>query len=201
MPQTRKPSQRRSQERVALILQATAEILRTRGIAEVTTNSIARQASIPVSSIYQYFPDKVEILAALYRGYLASIEEVLEEFNTPARLELRWVEYFTESIRAVYRQEVRDQIDRELHLGLSLFPELMEIEEAHREKMAMMLAKTLRRLGSSWSTPKLKRLALFLYEINTATWHYRAHHKTVANELLDWEIAATIAAVGRCMKD
>ena len=183
-----------------MILRATAEILRTRGIAEVTTNSIAREASIPVSSIYQYFPNKVEILAALYRDYLASIEEVMDELYTSERLELPWKDYLTESISAVYRQETRDQIDQELDLGLALFPELMEIEQAHREKMAGRLAKRLRWLGSKWSTPKLKRLALFLYEINTATWRYRSQSKVVADELLDWETAAVIAVVGRCME-
>lgn len=183
-----------------MILETTAEILRTRGIGEVTTNSIARHASIPVSSIYQYFPDKVAILAALYRDYLASIEAVMDEIDIPQRLAQPWEEYWTQSIKAIYRQETRDQIDRELDLGLALFPELMEIEKAHREKMAGRLASTLRQLGSQWSRPKLERLALFIYELNTAAWRYRIQNKTVANELLDWETAAILATVGRCME-
>ena len=81
----------------------------------------------------------------------------------------------------------------------ALFPELMEIEQAHREKMAERLAHTLRQLGSSWSTPRLKRLALFLYEISTATWRYRSQHAG-GKELLDWETAAMLATVGRCME-
>jgi AcrR family transcriptional regulator len=200
LPHRRKPSQRRSQERVALILRSTVEILRTQGIAAVTTNSIASQAGIPVSSIYQYFPDKVAILAALYRDYLASIEQVMDEFNTPARLALPWQEYFTESIRAIYRQEIRDQIDRELDIGMALYPELMEIEQAHREKMAGRLATTLQQLGSSWSIAKLERLALFLYEINSSVWRYRAQRDTVNDELLDWQTVAMLALVGRCME-
>ena len=183
-----------------MILETTAEILRTRGIGEVTTNSIARHAAIPVSSIYQYFPDKVAILAALYREYLASIEEVMEELNTPQRLEQPWEDYLTQTIKAVSKQETRDEIDQQLDLGIALFPELMEIEKAHRKKVAGRLASTLRQLGSPWSTPKLERLALFIYELNAAAWRYRAQNKTVANELLDWETAAILATVGRCME-
>jgi AcrR family transcriptional regulator len=201
LPLRRKPSQRRSQERVALILESTAEILRTRGIGEVTTNSIAKHASIPVSSIYQYFPNKVEILAALYRDYLESIEAIMDEFDTPERLALPWREFFIESLKAVYRQETADNIDHELDYGLSLFPELVEIEDAHREKVTDRMAQTLRKLGSRWSTPRLKRLALFLYEINTATWHYRVQNKVIGSELLDWQTAAMLAAVGQCMED
>ena len=200
MPLRRKPSQRRSQERVALILRSTVEILQTQGIAAVTTNSIASQAGIPVSSIYQYFRDKVEILAALYLDYLAGIEAVMEEFNTPERLALPWQEYFSEAIEAVARQETRDQITRELDIGLALFPELMEIELAHREKVTERLAVTLRRLGSSWSTARLKRLALFLYEVNSSAWRHRERPDTVANELLEWQTAAMLAVVSRCME-
>lgn len=201
MPLRRKPSQRRSQERVALILESTAEILRTRGIGEVTTNSIAEQASIPVSSIYQYFPNKVEILAALYREYLAAIESVLDEFETPERLSLPWDAFFTESLKAIYRQETLENIDHELDYGLSLFPELMEIERAHRDRVTERLAQTLRKLGSRWTMPRLRRLALFLYEINAATWRYRAENRVVGNELLDWQTAAILAAVRQCMDD
>ena len=199
MPQVRKPSQRRSQQRVSLILEATAEVLRTRGIAEVTTNSIAEQASIPVSSIYQYFPNKEAILVALYSDYLQSIEEVMDEFETRARLEQPWDAFFFFFLKAIYRQETRDQIDRELQNGLNLFPELMEIENAHRQKFAERLAGMLRKLGSKWSTPRLKRLSLFVYEINTAAWRHRIENKVISNELLEWETAAILAVVGRCM--
>jgi AcrR family transcriptional regulator len=176
------------------------EILQTQGIVAVTTNSIASQAGIPVSSIYQYFRDKVEILAALYIDYLAEIEEVMDEFDTPERLALPWQEYFTESIKAVSLQEVRDQINRELDIGLALFPELMEIELAHRDKVTERLATTLRQLGSGWSAARLKRLALFLYEINSSVWRYRVQADTVDDELLEWKTAAMLAVVSRCME-
>jgi len=176
------------------------EILQTQGISAVTTNSIASHAGIPVSSIYQYFPDKVAILSALYREYLANIERVMDEFDTPERLALPWREYFTESIEAISRQEVSDYIDRELDIGLALFPELMAIERAHQEKVAERLARTLRQLGSKWSIAKLKRLGLFLYEINSYAWHYRAQPDTVDSELLEWQTAAMLAVVERCME-
>jgi len=200
LPQRRKPSQRRSQERVELILRSTAEILRTQGIAAVTTNSIASQAGIPVSSIYQYFSDKVSILAALYQDYLAAIEQLMDEFDTPEKLALSWKQYFTELIRAIYRQEVHDQIDKELDVGMALFPELMEIELAHRKKIANRLAKVLQHFGSRWSIAKLERLSLFYYEINSSVWGYRSQFDPVDDELLEWETAAMLAVVGRCME-
>ena len=60
---------------------------------------------------------------------------------------------------------------------------------------------TLRKLGSRWTMPRLRRLALFLYEINAATWRYRAENRVVGNELLDWQTAAILATVRQCMDD
>ena len=149
MQQRRYPSQRRSQERVELILTATAEILRKRGIGAVTTNSIAAEAGIPVSSIYQYFPNKVEVLCALFEDYLAGIVAVIDEFATPERLQQPWEEFLTAFVKVIFQQETREHIDRELWSALSLFPELREVESAHRARMADRIADILRQLGSN----------------------------------------------------
>lgn len=183
-----------------MILKSTTEILRSGGIGAVTTNSIAAQAGIPVSSIYQYFPSKVEILCALYEQYLAGIAAVLDEYVTPERLEQPWEDFFTSFIKVVYRQETRDKIELELENALALFPELMTLEIEHRMKMANRLADILQLLGSNWPHSRLRRMGVFIYEINNAVWRYRSSYPSPARDHLGWGTAATLGVVSQCMQ-
>jgi AcrR family transcriptional regulator len=59
------PTQERSRLRVERILDAAATLVVKDGLDAVTTQEIARAASVPVASIYQYFADKEDVLLAL----------------------------------------------------------------------------------------------------------------------------------------
>lgn len=63
------PSQSRSQETVAVILEASARILESAGMRGFNTNAIAARAGVSVGSLYQYFPNKDAIVLALIAGY------------------------------------------------------------------------------------------------------------------------------------
>lgn len=83
IPQPRKsPRQQRSQQTVDTILQATARVLAEHGYAGTNTNRIAETAGVSVGSLYQYFPNKNALIAALHdrhdKQMLALIDEVLD---------------------------------------------------------------------------------------------------------------------------
>lgn len=61
----RVPSQERSRLRVERILDAAATLVVRDGVDAVTTQEIAREAGVPVASIYQYFADKEDVLLEL----------------------------------------------------------------------------------------------------------------------------------------
>ena len=63
----RQPRQARSRQMQADILAAAADILRRRGLPALNTNAVAERAGVSVGSLYQYFPGKDAILAALVR--------------------------------------------------------------------------------------------------------------------------------------
>src|SRR5439155_1980997 len=69
----RAPKQERGQRRIGRILQAAAEEFARVGFDAATTNSIARRARTSVGSLYQFFPNKEAILAALTEHYLREI--------------------------------------------------------------------------------------------------------------------------------
>ncbi|ERP91859.1 TetR family regulatory protein [Alcanivorax sp. MD8A] len=61
----RQPKQRRSREMVDRILEAAAATLVERGLEYTTTNHIADQAGVNIASLYHYFTNKEEIVAAV----------------------------------------------------------------------------------------------------------------------------------------
>lgn len=79
----RQPVQARSRRTVAVILQATAQILVKEGEAALTTNYIAERAGVSIGTLYQYFPDKQAVCHALVdvqrREAIAAIEIWLDQ--------------------------------------------------------------------------------------------------------------------------
>ena len=91
IPKPRKaPSQARSQHMVDTILEATAHILAERGYAGTNTNVVAAHAGVSIGSVYQYFPNKDALIAALHEHHASQmyiiINRVLDAAN-PENLE------------------------------------------------------------------------------------------------------------------
>ncbi|MGJ7901273.1 TetR/AcrR family transcriptional regulator [Lysobacter sp. 1R34A] len=61
----KKPSQSRAAETVAAILEAAARILERGGLPAYNTNAVAERAGVSIGSLYQYFPNKDALTAAL----------------------------------------------------------------------------------------------------------------------------------------
>lgn len=63
------PKQERSLRRFDQLLESAAVLFAKHGIDVVSTNHIAEHASIPIGSLYQFFPSKESLLAALIDQY------------------------------------------------------------------------------------------------------------------------------------
>ena len=72
------PRQKRSQNTMDVILQATGELICARGLDGFGTNQIADRAGVSIGSLYQYFPDKEAILACMIRDMR---REMLHDFS------------------------------------------------------------------------------------------------------------------------
>ena len=71
------PRQERARETVEAILQAAIHVFATHGYAGTTTNLVAERAGVSVGSLYQYFPHKNAILAALHQRHTGPVAEVV----------------------------------------------------------------------------------------------------------------------------
>jgi len=67
------PTQERAAHTIAVIHEAAADILQREGEVNFTTNRIAERAGVSIGTVYQYFPNKDAILAAIAERELTAV--------------------------------------------------------------------------------------------------------------------------------
>jgi AcrR family transcriptional regulator len=73
----KKPRQERSAATVDAILDATARVLCKTGYDHASTNRIAIAAGVSIGSLYQYFPSKEALVAALAERHMATMTALI----------------------------------------------------------------------------------------------------------------------------
>jgi AcrR family transcriptional regulator len=73
----RTPSQRRGEDTVVILLDATELVLAERGFAATTTNHIADAAGVSIGTLYHYFPSKESLIEAVVHRMWARELDVL----------------------------------------------------------------------------------------------------------------------------
>jgi AcrR family transcriptional regulator len=74
----KRPQQDRSKVTVEAILQATAHILTEEGYDQASTNRVAEVAGVSIGSLYQYFPNKESLIAALAQQHTEDMVALVE---------------------------------------------------------------------------------------------------------------------------
>lgn len=75
----RHPSQNRSKERVAVILDAVKGLIEDNGIGNLKISDIAKRANTSPGSIYQYFSDKETIILSLAEHFMEKIHLIVDK--------------------------------------------------------------------------------------------------------------------------
>ena len=108
---TENARQARSKATVDAIITAAAHILIERGYEGATTGRIAERAGVSIGSLYQYFPNKEALVAALIEGHANEIVSVIE-----AALDDPALATVADGIRALIKAGmVAHRIDPALH--------------------------------------------------------------------------------------
>jgi len=87
-------TQERSRSTVDALVEATARILIDEGFDKASTNRIAQVAGVSIGSLYQYFPSKEALVAAVIEGHQRQIMqtvrgELAEVFSAPVDTAVR----------------------------------------------------------------------------------------------------------------
>jgi len=111
----KRPRQERSKATVETILAATARVLVKKGFDGLTTNAVAEAAGVSIGSLYQYFPSKEALVAALIEQHIEQMNAaILHELTRVAQLPM------AQAVRAVIELTIRaHSIEPELHRVLT----------------------------------------------------------------------------------
>jgi AcrR family transcriptional regulator len=72
------PVQARSATTVAAIFTASIQVLKQTGLARLTTTRVAERAGVSVGTLYQHFPNKQALLAAVLEQHLTKVVDAVE---------------------------------------------------------------------------------------------------------------------------
>jgi AcrR family transcriptional regulator len=99
--------QRRARVTTEAILEATAHILVSEGWDRLTTNHVAERAGVSIGSIYQYFPAKDAIVAALVDRHLERLAALVATEMARA-VDLPFAEAAPRIVGAIVRAQLVD---------------------------------------------------------------------------------------------
>src|SRR5258706_15921924 len=108
------PRQARSKATVDAIVEACARLLQGGDYAAVTTNHIAERAGVGIGTLYEFFPNKESIVAALAERRLAGLVAVVQK-SVEGALRLPDREAAGFLVRAIVEAV---SSDRDLYAGL-----------------------------------------------------------------------------------
>ncbi len=109
------PSQERSRHTVEAIVDATARVLVRDGYDALSTNRVAKEAGVSVGSLYQYFPGKEALVAAVMERHASRMQENIAARMQNAPPAATAEEVATEMIRAMLAAQ---QAEPRLHRAL-----------------------------------------------------------------------------------
>ena len=154
------PQQDRSRTTVEAILEATAHILTEEGYEKASTNRIAERAGVSIGSLYQYFPNKESLMAALMEQHSHEIAELVESklsdlFDKPLEMVI------PELIRAVIAAHaINPRLHQVLNEEIPRSERLQQMQQAEAR-----IAGLLRAYLERWSDrihPKNLKMTLFI---------------------------------------
>lgn len=133
-------SQERSRATVEALVDATARILVREGFDKASTNRIAEVAGVSVGSLYQYFPSKEALVAAVIERHQQEIMQVVraelaEIANQPIEQGVR-----TLVAAAVKAHRVDPKLHRVLAEQIPRVGKLEKVETFNRENYALFKA-------------------------------------------------------------
>lgn len=119
---------------MAAILDATAQLLVKDGYERLSTNRVAERAGVSVGSLYQYFPNKEALLAALIDRHLEAVNALVNT-HLPTLAEAPFAEAVPKMVALMVQLH---EADPKLHMALfSQLPGQVFLERRDRLELTL----------------------------------------------------------------
>lgn len=200
-PAPRKPLQKRSREKRERLLAAARALVAEGGTEAAGPVQVAKQAGVPVGSVYFYFPDPVALLEALASAWLAGLREQFAALAAAPLPEAGWVAWLDGLLTITYGRpgDVTDRrFELEMARALEFYPALRETREHHARLVSGLFAGMLRQAGSTWPDARLQQLARLGFEMIGALDHCLLLPGTDARLAREWMRNALFALLSPC---
>ena len=144
----RKPSQRRSRERVERILACATGLISGKGSDAMRMSEVARLAGVSIGSLYQYFPDKSAIVRTLAERYNAESRQCIKEGLAHVETMDELCDAFGELVDVYYEIFLAEPVMRDIRSATQADRALRDIEIAESRANGAVLAGALERVRS-----------------------------------------------------
>lgn len=167
----RTPVQERSRKRYSRMLTAARNVLVDVGFESFTFDEVARQADIPIGTLYQFFANKYVMICELDRQDTDTVLAEMARFasHIPA---LEWPEFLSEFIdhlAALWRDDVSR---RAVWLAVQSTPATRATAQDTKSRLVTEIAKVLRPLAPSSGEEALAFMADLLINATYALLNY-----------------------------
>ena len=164
----KKPTQRRSRERVERMLAAASELIAKGGSDAIKMSEVAERAGVPIGSLYQFFPDKGAIIRTLAERYTAEsqacIASALKDVGDAEGLKRA----FSELVDIYYGLLLAQPVMRDIWSGTQADKALRELELADSRANAEFLVAVLKRLRPDADAVALETTAFLVWQMGEA---------------------------------
>ena len=134
------PRQSRSKATFEQILDATAELLESKGLEAINTNAISRAAGINVATLYQYFPNKQAVLLALFTRFSTQRIETGKSGFVGMSRSADWRAMVGATVDGLFELRRRLPGTAALMQAMRVYPELRAYHRDTRAQVAQPLA-------------------------------------------------------------
>jgi AcrR family transcriptional regulator len=188
-------SQERSRLTVNSLIEATARILIREGFDKASTNRIAEVAGVSVGSLYQYFPSKEAIVAALIDRHNQEVMqavqgELAEAVNLPMEHAIRKL-----VAMAVRAHRIDPRLHRVLAEQIPRVGRLEKVETFNRQNYTLFAAYLERHRGEIRAVDLGLAAFVCVTTIEALTHTAVVHHKIVSDEAMEGLIEETTRLV------
>ncbi|MCT7377932.1 TetR/AcrR family transcriptional regulator [Chelativorans salis] len=163
------PTQKRSRERMERILSVATELIAATGSDAMRMSEVAERSGISIGSLYQYFPDKRAIIAALAERYHETSRACISEDLADVQTLGQFRDAFSALIETYYQLFLEQPAMRDVWSGTQADKTLLDIELLNSRENGDLVASTLAKLMPAADEAALATKAFLVMSLGEAT--------------------------------